>query len=184
MGRDSAYIMEMFYGSSRDGMETHESIYYRRAWEKVRSHYGPDCVVVDPFARNCVWGTITNDLNPDTRADHHLDALDFMRGLDTESAEIVLFDPPFSPNQAEAYGEGMSNIYTQGAYMSDLMREIERVLRGGGRMLKLGYNSTKHRPTFVLERVTLVNFGGNRNDVIVTQWMKSMSRLDSYGIHI
>ena len=34
-------------------------------------------VSVDPFARNKRWATHTNDLNPDTRAEHHMDAESF-----------------------------------------------------------------------------------------------------------
>lgn len=61
-------------------------------------------VIVDPFARNSDIGTITNDLDPDTRAMYHKDATDFLRGLSDNIADIVLYDPPYSSRQvSESY---------------------------------------------------------------------------------
>jgi hypothetical protein len=63
-------------------------------------------VIVDPFARNSVIGNITNDLNHDTIAQHHLPADEFCASLADSGmqADAVLFDPPYSPRQiAEVY---------------------------------------------------------------------------------
>lgn len=38
-------------------------------------------ISVDPFARNKRWATHTNDLNPDTAAEFHVDALEFLKTL-------------------------------------------------------------------------------------------------------
>lgn len=38
-------------------------------------------VSVDPFARNKRWATHTNDLNPETAAEYHMDAKDFLEML-------------------------------------------------------------------------------------------------------
>ena len=53
-------------------------------------------VIVDPFARNCSRGTITNDLDPETQATHHSDAVEFLDMLieDGIEADAVILDPP------------------------------------------------------------------------------------------
>lgn len=61
-------------------------------------------VIVDPFARNSDIGTITNDLDPETKAMYHKDATDFLCHLDDNIADIVLYDPPYSARQvSESY---------------------------------------------------------------------------------
>lgn len=57
-------------------------------------------VIVDPFANECKYGTIRNDLNPEFDTDYHMDALQFLQSLDDESADLVLYDPPYSISQA------------------------------------------------------------------------------------
>lgn len=50
-------------------------------------------VIVDAFAKDSKYGTITNDLNEEYDTDYHLDALDFLKLIDSESADCVLYDP-------------------------------------------------------------------------------------------
>ena len=54
---------------------------------------------VDPFAGRRSPATITNDIETDRPTKHHLDALDFLPGLGSDSADGVLFDPPYSTEQ-------------------------------------------------------------------------------------
>ena len=168
-------------GASCDGLETHHSKYYKRGFTKVMSTIGdvdiPDLKICDPFARDCRWGTHTNDLNPDTLADEHMDALEWLKAFPDDYFNVVLFDPPFSASQAERYGKGMSNIYTQGEYLSDVYFECARILKHGGQFLKLGYNSNRPSPTLDLKEMWVTCFGGNRNDVIMTLWRKNQQKL-------
>src|ERR1035437_7324677 len=63
-------------------------------------------ISIDPFARNKRWATHTNDLNPETAAEFHLDAEAFLRQLADRNvkAVLVIFDPPYAPRQiAECY---------------------------------------------------------------------------------
>ncbi len=55
-------------------------------------------VSVDPFARNKRWATYTNDLSPATRAEHHMQAPEFlsMPADQGVTENVVLFDPPYS----------------------------------------------------------------------------------------
>ena len=52
-------------------------------------------VSVDPFSRNSALATHTNDLNPATAAQHHMQATDFLAMLARQGvvADVVIFDP-------------------------------------------------------------------------------------------
>lgn len=54
---------------------------------------------IDPFCGYNSPAEITNDLNPNIPAKHHMDALAFLRSIASESVDGVLFDPPYSPRQ-------------------------------------------------------------------------------------
>jgi 16S rRNA G966 N2-methylase RsmD len=60
-------------------------------------------VSIDPFARNKRWATYTNDLNPATEAEYHMDAEEFLRMLAGrgEKADLVIIDPPYSPRPSQ-----------------------------------------------------------------------------------
>jgi hypothetical protein len=63
---------------------------------------------IDPFARNRKLCTHTNDLNPSTNAEHHMDATAFLRmmALQGTKCDFAIFDPPYSPRQ-------ISEVYAQ-----------------------------------------------------------------------
>jgi hypothetical protein len=134
-------------------------------------------VVVDPFARNSTRGTLTNDLNPDTSAQHHKDAEEFLIGLDAE-ADAVLFDPPYSPRQVkELYqqiGKECTKSDTQQAYRA-IKDRLSALLVPGGIAICCGWNSTGLGKTrgFELLEILLVHHGGRHNDTIVTVERKS-----------
>ena len=55
----------------------------------VERHLINASVIVDPFANECKYGTITNDLNPEFDTTYHLDALDFLNLLLVCSVMVV-----------------------------------------------------------------------------------------------
>lgn len=129
-------------------------------------------VIVDPFARNSRIGTLRNDLNPATLAEHHMGATDFLRSLDVV-ADAAIFDPPYSPRQiAECYAAagltpGMAD--TQSAAMKSEARDlITGLLRPGGVALSFGWNSVGFGTGrgFALIEVLLICHGGDHNDTI------------------
>ena len=67
----------------------------------VKRYLSQSKVSIDPFARNKRWATYTNDLNRETDAEYHVDILDFLLMLKAKDviADLVLFDPPYSPRQ-------------------------------------------------------------------------------------
>lgn len=55
--------------------------------------------ILDPFARNSKFATVTNDMNPNTKADYHMEAVAFLdmllaEGRSQEAFDMVLLDPP------------------------------------------------------------------------------------------
>ena len=177
--------LERFKGGSSDSIDTSFSRYYQRALKITLKHISSELLKkpsIDPFARDCQWAKITNDLDPSKKAKYNMDALDFVSMFDSESISMVLFDPPFSTSQEKKY-EYNSNLYASDSNkISKLYKECFRVLAPGGMMLKLGYNSTRPHPGFKLKHLMVVNFGGSRNDVIASIWRKEQTTLTQYTI--
>ena len=144
--------------------------------ELLRRHLNGARVIVDPFARNSRIGTITNDLNPDTAAQHHMDATDFCRMLaDQETvADVVLFDPPYSPRQiSELYRAVHGKVTmqdTRNAVLYANVRDVmDPILKPGGIAISCGWNSGGFGKFDYQRLETLfVCHGAARNDTIVT----------------
>jgi hypothetical protein len=129
-------------------------------------------VILDPFANNCKIGTITNDLNNRYDTNYHVDALDFLKMFRDESADVVLYDPPFSLRQVKECYEGVgitvTQEHTRSSWRARHLDEIARVLRKGGTALSFGWNSNgvgKKRGFEMLD-VLIVAHGGSKNDTI------------------
>lgn len=129
-------------------------------------------VIIDPFARNSIYGTITNDLNPEFATAYHMDALDFLKMFEDNSVDCVLYDPPYSLRQVvECYkgvGKTVTQETTQSSWRSKQIDEISRILKPNGVVLSFGWNSSgvgKKRGCELLE-VLLVPHGGSHNDTI------------------
>ena len=83
-------------------MPNKETFSIRPIRELIDKYREEGMVIVDPFARNSDIGTITNDLDPETKAMHHKDATDFLCGLKDNIADMVLYDPPYSARQIKS----------------------------------------------------------------------------------
>lgn len=129
-------------------------------------------VSIDPFARNKRWATYTNDLNPKTAAQYHMDAEDFIRAYASQhSPDLFLFDPPYSIHQIVATysqfgidrdGKGTHN----GALYSRVRKAIKDIAQPGTVVLSFGWNSAGMGKGFEIEEVLLVCHGGAHNDTI------------------
>ena len=141
----------------------------------VKKYLAQSRVSVDPFARNKAWATYTNDLNPSTSAQRHLDAEVFLHQLDAEGvrADLIILDPPYSPRQiSECYTEvGMKVTMkdTQSAVLYQRVRDAaSRVIAEGGVVLSFGWNTVgmgKNRGFEIVE-ILLCCHGGAHNDTI------------------
>lgn len=152
----------------------------------VRKYTGAVSVIVDPFANNSTIGTITNDLNPKYETTYHLDALDFLKLLPNESADVVLYDPPYSLRQVKECYEGVGITvtaeHTKSSWRAKHLDEIARILKLNGVCLCFGWNTNgvgKKRGFEMLE-VLAVAHGGSKNDTLCTaeRKMNIENRLD------
>lgn len=140
----------------------------------VKKYLMKSKVSVDPFARNKRWCTYTNDLNPDTAAEHHMDALDFLEMLNSANikADLVIFDPPYSPRQvAECYsnvGRKTTIQDTQAKVWTDWKSAIQPIVSHDGVVLSFGWNSNGMGKSlgFEIFEILIVAHGGVHNDTI------------------
>jgi hypothetical protein len=141
--------------------------------ELVARYVGNGKGWIDPFAGMTSPAEITNDLNPDSPAKFHLDALDFLKQLQGKYRG-VLFDPPYSYQQMkECYSEiGTGEITSRHAtnFYGDLRGVIENIIIPGGCALSFGWNSIGMGKThgFKIEEILLVCHGRMHNDTICT----------------
>jgi hypothetical protein len=146
-------------------------------------------ISVDPFARNKRWATYTNDLNTNTAADYHMEALDFLRVMLERriSADLVLFDPPYSPRQvAECYnqvGKKTTQQDTQGKSWSDWKSSIAKICAPQAVVLCFGWNTCgmgkKHG--FEIIEIMLCCHGQTHNDTICMAERRKPKDLELFG---
>jgi hypothetical protein len=170
--------------------DTHTHKAYKMAYAHVMDEHmaerRPNHVVMDLFARTCPWGDIRNDLNPEYlktgQTNMNRDALELASEWQTSSVDVILFDPPFSSRQdADKYGGDLdASLWTNPKYMSDLGKEMYRILEPGGYVIKCGYNSNAPDNRFTFVKGYLSYYGGCRQDVIFTIWKKNDTTLAQY----
>jgi len=150
----------------------------------VRKYLGKSKVSIDPFARNERWATYTNDLNPNTQAEYHLDAIEFLRLLEQKNvrADLLIFDPPYSLYQMkesyESVGLKMAAEKFRGRWKheKDLANKL---LISNSIALTFGWDSQgmgKNRG-FEIEEILLVCHGANHNDTICVAERKTQGSL-------
>lgn len=130
-------------------------------------------ISIDPFSRNKRWATYTNDLNPATKAESHVDAVSFLESLVGMNikADCIILDPPYSPRQiAECYKGiglkvGMEETQTAVLYMN-VRRAILPLCKMGTTVLSFGWNSCGMGDGFRRRETLLVAHGGAHNDTI------------------
>lgn len=138
----------------------------------VRKYCNGAEVILNPFCGYTSIGTHTNDLNPEIFADEHLDAIVYLKKQPSLFSDVVLFDPPFSQEQAKrAYAKvGMENFAKNSAWFSELKIEIMRISKQGGVVISCGWNSGGmgiNRGFRIVDGL-LICHGAAHNDTIVT----------------
>lgn len=133
----------------------------------------PLCIV-DPFARESKFGTVRNDIDPQYDTEYHLDATEFLKLLPSSSADMVLYDPPYSSRQlVECYRKlelSVSADMTRSDYWTKQKNEIARIMKPSGICISFGWNSGGIGKSLGFEQIEimLVAHGGHHNDTIVT----------------
>lgn len=126
-------------------------------------------VIVDPFARNSNIATYTNDLNPETTAQLHMDAeeaclLWIEQGV---RADVAIFDPSYRPRQItecySAVGRAVGMQETQSGRMYRRARDrLCQLMKPGGVVLSFGWSSNGMglKRGYEIEEIMLVAHGG------------------------
>jgi len=168
---------------------------YNRIWEMPNSNtFDIKCIrdfigkyhsinklSIDPFANTNKIATITNDLDPDVRANYNLDAFDFLETFKDNSIDLVLFDPPYSSRQVSECYKKFDRVVnmetTQGSFWRKLKVEIGRITNPGGYVLSFGWNSNGigKKMGFEIREILLVAHGGIHNDTICIAEQKSQT---------
>lgn len=139
-------------------------------------------VSIDPFARNKRWAKYTNDLNPNTAADSHMDALDFLRHLKEKAvaSDLVIFDPPYSLEQLKRSYENIGRDYTledgwKPGRWSQEKAAIKDLVAASGFVLTFGWNSCGMGKGWEIVEILLVCHGPGHNDTICMAERKLIS---------
>lgn len=143
-------------------------------YDFVRSYLVSSLRSIDPFAGNNRLAEVTNDLNPDSPAMHHMDAEAFLSMMAQESNDfdLLLFDPPYSPRQiSECYrGIGLEvGVNTQNASLYTRCRNAAMpLLTDSAIVLSFGWNTVGmgKKRNFEIIEIMLVCHGGAHNDTI------------------
>jgi len=129
---------------------------------------------LDPFCGENSPAQIKNDLNPNVKADYHLNAIEFLKLFDASSADGVLVDPPYSPRQVsdcyKGFGRNVTSRDTQGRPLILIRNEVARVVRPGGKVICFGWNSCGIGESFGFQliKILLVCHSAVVNDTIIT----------------
>ena len=135
-------------------------------------------IIVDPFANDSKIGTITNDLNPKYDTMYHMDALEFLKQIESESVDVVLYDPPYSLRQVKECYEGVGITvtaeHTKASWRAKHLDEIARILKPNGICFCFGWNTNGVGKKRGFERieVLIIPHGGSKNDTLCTAEIK------------
>lgn len=141
----------------------------------VKSYLMKSKVSVDPFARNKRWATHTNDLNPNTAAESHMDAEEFLFTLRDKGVlcDLVILDPPYSPRQiSECYkaaGVAVGMAATQNAALYSRVRHAtSQILTPDAIVISCGWNTSGMGRDYGMEIVEMliVCHGSAHNDTL------------------
>ena len=145
----------------------------------VRRYLRQSRISVDPFARNKLWATYTNDLNAETEAESHMDAVAFLRGLrERDKPDLFIIDPPYSPRQVKECYDGIGLVAgiedTQtGRLYRHIREQINDLAEVGAIVLWFGWSSVGMGAPWDLLEMLCVCHGDAHNDTIATAWRLS-----------
>ena len=140
---------------------------------------------VDPFAGQSSPAEITNDLNTELNTKYHLHAHEFVKQLDGDAYNGILFDPPYSLRQVkECYNTiGIKMSFEDSKRFPNCVKDVAAPkIEPGGIAISCGWNSGgfgKKRGFEIIE-ILMVPHGGHHNDTIVTVERKINNYIDQY----
>ncbi len=131
-------------------------------------------VIVDPFSGESTLATHSNDLGRGG-----VDAEEWCKSLVGLQADVILFDPPYSPRQiSECYksvGKSVGMKDTQSAALYARVRPaLAALLKPGGLSISFGWSSMGFGKAWPIEEIMLCAHGGAHNDTIVVVQRKPL----------
>lgn len=150
--------------------------------ELINSYVGNGENWIDPFSGMHSPAEFTNDLNPESPAKYHLEAMEFAK-LFNQEFKGCIFDPPYSLVEVSRHYKDLGKKFyakdnPTGSF-SKVKDHIGKLIKPNGIVISFGWNSVgfgKNRGFKIIE-IMLVSHGGNRNDTIVTVEKKIQSTL-------
>lgn len=85
---------------------------------------------------------VRNDLDDDRDADLHVDVCEITEHFDAGSFDTIVYDPPFSENQANRSYELEDGEAVVAGNDAVAKREFDDLLAPGGRVIQFGYTTT------------------------------------------
>lgn len=158
--------------------------------EFVKSYLRNSKISVDPFARNKRWATYTNDLNPETAAEYHMLAIDFLKMLVDRGiqADLIIFDPPYTLHQVKECYESiglsfMMNDAQQAGVWSQEKELCYQLLKPAGVFLHFGYhtNGMGKSRDMAIDELLVVAHGRNHNDTLCLAESKIAHQADLFA---
>lgn len=136
---------------------------------------------LDPFAGNNSPAQHRNDLNENTNAQDHEDAIKWLEK--SREADGILLDPPYSLRQVSEHyklaGIKVTGWHTSAGWTAKIKDEAARIIKVGGKAICFGWSGMglgKNRG-FKMTRMLVVPHGGNKNATIVTVEVKLLERV-------
>jgi len=169
---------EVIFGWARAGASK-ETFKIKPIRELVQRYVGDGEDWLDPFARNSHLCELTNDINPETEAKWHSDALEFSEwaiaylALNARRPAGVVLDPPYSYRQVSehyrAVGRRVTSLDTSYNFYNRVMNAVCDAVRPGGHAISCGWNSNGFGPRrgFFPVELLVVRHGQHKNDTIV-----------------
>lgn len=135
--------------------------------EPFKNEMRGDIEWIDPYG----WD---RDIADRVNKDRTKDACTYLQGIESKSAEGILWTPPQSPSEIiELYnrmGFKKSKELTQTSYYTKEKKEIGRIVKTGGTVITLSYNSggVGKKYGFELETVYIIPITGYSNCYYMT----------------
>ena len=125
---------------------------------------------IDPFAGENSPAEITNDIEG-RGAKFQMDALEFLKSRESNSANGCFFDPPYSPEQClRRYKAKVKGTMGRTEYWAKCKDEIARIVKPGCPVISFCWDSTGigKKRGFEIVEILLVCHGAGHYDTIVT----------------
>ena len=108
---------------------------------------------------------VRNDMDMESLAEYHMDAVEFLRSWHGEKFDTILLDPPYAYRKSMEMYKGIKC-----SPFKQLKDEITRVLKIGGKVITFGYHSNTMGQFrgFIIEKICLFSHGGAIHDTIAS----------------